>query len=140
MEVKPSLLEAFRLMWGNHPGPVLLIHKSRQILAVNDCARELGVPTGISCHTLYPSDTPCPGCLANLAVKKGEAVRQAAYSERTGQFLDGYWVPVQGEEDIYVHFGNDISEYVKPELLHPKDGSCLESACRDSACGEGCNG
>jgi hypothetical protein len=36
--------------------------------------------------------------------------------------LDGYWVPVTGEKDIYVHFGNDITEYVRPELLTAAKG------------------
>jgi cold shock CspA family protein len=31
--------------------------------------------------------------------------------------MDGFWVPVAGEEDVYVHFGNDITDLVRPELL-----------------------
>jgi hypothetical protein len=82
---------------------------------VNRKAEELGVPTEGKCYSLYPSDKPCPGCLANKMLRYGEAVRKIGPSR--GRFLDGYWIPVKGNADIYVHFGNDISEYVKPELL-----------------------
>lgn len=116
-EVKQSVLDAFDTMWGLYPEPVMLIHASREILAVNQRATELGLGAGIKCHSLYPSDKPCPHCLANRMLKSGEAMRQGALREQTGQFLDGYWIPVKGEPKVYVHFGNDISEFVKPELL-----------------------
>jgi len=28
--------------------------------------------------------------------------------------MDGFWIPLQGHEDYYVHFGNDISEFADP--------------------------
>ena len=115
--VAPEVVKAFQMMWGLYPAPVMLIHKSREILAANAAAKNLGLPVGIKCHSLYPSETPCPGCRANAALKKGEALRKVEYSKSMGKFLDGYWVPVDGVEDVYVHFGNDISEYVRPELL-----------------------
>lgn len=112
-----AVLEAFGKMWGLYPAPVMLIHASREVLAVNACAEDLGITPGILCHSLYPSDKPCPGCLANKALKTGAAVRKTAKDKRSGRFLDGYWIPVPGEPDIYVHFGSDITEYVKPELM-----------------------
>lgn len=116
-EVEQHVLDAFDAMWGLFPAPVLLIHASRKILAVNKCAEEQGVPSGIQCHSLYPSDKKCPGCLADKALKNNEAVRRCGIDKRSGDFLDGYWIPVQGEKDVYVHYGVDITEYVKPELL-----------------------
>lgn len=115
--VKADVLESFEKMWGLFPAPVLLIHANREILAVNECAKETGIPAGVKCHSLYPSDKPCPGCLANKALKDEAAVRRCGMDKRSGKFLDGYWIPVQGEKDIYVHYGADISDYVKPELL-----------------------
>ncbi len=115
--VDPHILESFRLMWNLYPGPVMLIHKDREILALNKAAKELGISAGIKCHSLYPSETPCPGCLANAALKQGEAKRKAAYSEQFQQFLDGFWVPLDGVDDVYVHFGNDITQYVREEFL-----------------------
>ncbi len=105
------------MMWGLYPEPVMLIHVSREIVAVNNCAEKLGITPGIKCHTLYPSDKPCPGCMANKALKSREAIRKCGYSERTKQVLDGYWIPVNGAEGLYVHFGNDITEFAKPELF-----------------------
>ncbi len=115
--IENRTLEAFAKMWGLFPAPVLLIHASREILAVNECAKGLGIPAGIKCHSLYPSETPCPGCLANKALMDNAAVRRCALDKSSGKFLDGYWIPVQGEKDIYVHYGADISEYARPELL-----------------------
>lgn len=111
------ILEAFTAMWGLYPAPVFLIQADREILGVNDCAKEMGINPGIKCHSLYPCETHCPGCLAQKALNTGEAVRKCSKDKRTGNFLDGYWIPVKGNEDIYVHFGNDITEYVKPELI-----------------------
>ena len=120
IDVKPEVLKAFQMMWGLHPGAVMLIHKSREILAVNQAAEALGLPTGITCHSLYPSDTPCPGCMANKALNQGQAVRKTAYAQSQQCFMDGFWIPVLGEPDIYVHFGNNITEFVRPELLPAK--------------------
>lgn len=115
--VKNEILESFDAMWGKFPAPVMLIHSSREVLAVNDFAKDLGISNGIKCHSLYPSDKPCPGCLANKALKNDETVRKCTFDKRTGIFYDGYWIPVKGEKDIYVHYGADITEFVKPELL-----------------------
>ncbi len=116
-EVRQEVLDAFRMMWGLYPEPVMLIHAGREIIAMNKRAESLGISLGIKCHTLYPSDKPCPGCLANKALRRGAAERKAAYSERQKRFMDGFWVPVDGEKDLYVHFGNDITELVRPELM-----------------------
>ncbi len=120
IDVKPEVLRAFEMMWGLHPGPVMLIHKSREIVAVNQAAATLGLPVGILCHSLYPSDKPCPGCMANKALNQGQAVRKTAYAASQSCFMDGFWIPVVGEPELYVHFGNDISEFVRPELLPAK--------------------
>ena len=116
-EVGKPVLDAFDKMWGLFPAPVMLIHATREIVAVNSAAEELNISKGMLCHSLYPSDKPCPGCLANKALKSGKAQRRSDKDKRSGRFLDGYWVPVRGEDDLYVHFGADITDYVKPELL-----------------------
>ena len=116
-KVEKDVLDAFEKMWGLFPAPVMLIHATREIVAVNDAAEELNISKGMLCHSLYPSDKPCPGCLANKALKNGKAERRCGKDKRNGYFMDGYWIPVRGEKDLYVHFGVDITEYVKPELL-----------------------
>ena len=83
--IENRTLEAFAKMWGLFPAPVLLIHASREILAVNECAKGLGIPAGIKCHSLYPSETPCPGCLANKALMDNAAVRRCCPGQKLGQ-------------------------------------------------------
>lgn len=121
IEVKPEVLRAFEMMWGLHPSPVLLIHKSREVLAVNQAATSLGVAAGIRCYSLYPSDKPCPGCLANKALNQCKGIRETAYAPSRKLFIDGFWIPVIGEPEVYVHYGNDITECVRPELLPPAE-------------------
>ncbi|TVM17669.1 hypothetical protein DPQ33_08495 [Oceanidesulfovibrio indonesiensis] len=122
--VKQDVVDAFFMMWDLYPEPVMLIHANRDILAVNEAARGLGLDAGLKCHSLYPSDKPCPGCLADLALRSGESRRKAAYAPGQNKFLDGFWIPVAGEEDLYVHFGNDISDYVHPKFMQKKECNC----------------
>ncbi|MFW5734966.1 MAG: hypothetical protein ACOCWR_07905 [Oceanidesulfovibrio sp.] len=62
VEVRLDVLEAFFMMWDLYPEPVMLIHANRDVLAVNEAARNLGLSAGIKCHSLYPSEKPCPNC------------------------------------------------------------------------------
>ena len=52
--VEQRILEAFEMMWGPFPEPVMLIHRDRTVLAVNDFARSMGVQAGIKCFSLNP--------------------------------------------------------------------------------------
>ncbi len=74
--VEDRILEAFQTMWGPFPEPVMLIHKDRTILASNDLARTMGVPTGAKCFSLNPEavTTPCRKCKANLALRTHRTV------------------------------------------------------------------
>jgi hypothetical protein len=115
--VKQETIDAFQLMWGNFPAPVMLLKQNRSIVAINKEAKSRGVPTGIKCHQLSGSTGVHEGCLADAALKEGVAKRIVAYSPLQKQVLDSYWVPVAGETDLYVHFGIDITEYAKAELI-----------------------
>lgn len=100
--VDANVVEAFRLMWGNFPEPVMLVHKTREILAVNDACRKAGGVTGIKCSSIGAPERH-KGCLANKAL----ASQQPVYSknESDGKTVIGYWIPVVEHPDIYVHFG-----------------------------------
>lgn len=100
MNVDSKVINAFRLMWGNFPEPVMLVHKTREILAVNETCRKLGGVVGIKCSSLPGQHK---GCLANQAL----ASQQAAYckSEVNGKTIIGFWIPVIEHPDIYIHFG-----------------------------------
>lgn len=100
--VDSKVVEAFHLMWGNFPEPVMLVHKSREILAVNEACSNFGGVAGTKC-----SDKGSPeqhkGCLANKAL----ATQKTTYSKnKSGEKeVIGYWMPLTGYPEIFVHFG-----------------------------------
>lgn len=97
-----KVIEAFQMMWGSFPDPVMLVHKNRDILAVNEaCSKAGGVP-GIKCSSIGEPGQH-RGCLANQAL----ASQQAAYckGENNGRSIIGYWLPVAGYPELYVHLG-----------------------------------
>jgi hypothetical protein len=100
--VDDKLIEAFHLMWGNFPEPVMLVHQTREILAVNEAFSKLGVVAGIKCSSIGAPENH-KGCLANKAL----ASRQATYSKSdlNGKTVIGFWIPVADYPDIYVHLG-----------------------------------
>ncbi len=104
--VEQRILDSFQTMWGPFPEPVMLIHKTRTILAVNDLARAAGISAGIKCFTLNPEvkgDDHCSRCNANLALKTGETV--CTQELMGGKPIIGYWMPLKEAPDVYVHFG-----------------------------------
>lgn len=118
MNVHQLVIEdTFNLMWGLYPAPVLLVRGNRNIVAVNKAAENMGVPVGVKCYELAGNTAICPKCKGNLCLKNREAQRNGTYYPPQKAFADTYWVPVLGEEDLFVHFFNDISEHVRPELL-----------------------
>ncbi|OLN28843.1 hypothetical protein DVDV_1408 [Desulfovibrio sp. DV] len=117
--VTQEILDAFHLMWDLHPGPAMLVRANREIVAVNATGKELGIPEGIKCFTLAGCESVCKHCKGNAALADGKAKRSGSYSERLGGYLDGYWTPLAGVPGLYLHYGNNISEYVRPELLAP---------------------
>lgn len=114
--VRADILSAFDAMWGGYPAPVMLIRANREIVATNAAGQELGIPTGTKCFQLTGREKICEGCLGNEALKEGVAKRVASWQEKLTMFADTYWIPVQGEEGLYIHFGNNITPYVKDEL------------------------
>ena len=58
----------------------------------------------------------CDGCLGNEALKEQVGKRVSAWQEKLNMFADTYWIPIQGKDRLFVHFGNDITPYVKDEL------------------------
>jgi hypothetical protein len=110
--VEERILESFQTMWGPFPEPVMLVHKSRTILAVNDFARIAGISSGIKCFSLNPQvgadENHCQRCKANQALKSGETVTSL---EMMGDKpVIGYWMPLKEVPDVYVHFGIGTAE------------------------------
>lgn len=115
--VKNETLNAFNAMWGLHPSPVLLIRTNREIVAINETGRNLGIPEGIKCFQLAGNSSICDRCKGTAAVKENKGKRAAAWQAKRNMFVDTYWIPVQDETGLFVHFGNDITEYVREEFI-----------------------
>ena len=117
MKVKPETITSFKAMWNLHPGIVLLLNKDRNILATNKAGEKMGISPEMKCYSLGGGSNICAGCKGNASLHKGVGMNKVAYSEVMKQCIDSYWIPVEGEEGVFVHFGNDISEYVRPEFM-----------------------
>ena len=114
--INTDIISAFDAMWGLHPSPVMMLKSNREIVAVNAAAQKLGIPPGIKCFQLTGNEKICDGCLGNAALKAHDAKRTASWQDKLNMFADTYWIPVQGEEGLFIHFGNDITPYTKEEL------------------------
>lgn len=115
--VPQHVIDAFHMMWGPFPEVVLLLHKSRAILAVNDVARAAGVPLGVKCSSLNPenkTDDHCRQCQVLDALRSGEPVEK--FSVSGGKRMKGYWLPLKDFPDVYVHFGVSIDQEIDAAL------------------------
>jgi hypothetical protein len=102
----PRLVEAFHLMWGNFPDPMMLVHRDRTILAVNDACAALGTAPGTKCFSYNPvpgdvEKGACKACQANRALKAESAITCEA--EFAGKRIRGYWIPLKGSSEVYIH-------------------------------------
>ena len=118
-----AIIKAFHLNWNLHPYPVLLIKADRTILAVNESAQKLGVPAGMKCFQLAKNEKICPYCQGNLAMKENRGIQVGSYQAARKQFTETFWVPLDGVKGIFLHYGNDITQWVKEELLVEPDSS-----------------
>lgn len=55
--------------------------------------------------------------------KKGAHV--LAYVPLLDQIRDAYWIPLEGQEDVYVHFGIVLNDYVSAELMSAKKAEAV---------------
>jgi len=119
IEINEETRRNFHLFWDNYPSPVMLVHKDRTIIEVNKAAQDFGCPVGTRCVDLGEKKHHAR-CRANKALLEGTGVREVCYSELLGQVVDGYWIPLAGSGDLYVHFSNDITEYAADRLIPGK--------------------
>ncbi len=114
---KKEIFNAFSQNWNLHPFPVLLIRADRVILAVNEPGRKLGVPIGKKCFELSGKDKICSDCQANKALSEKKGIQVGSYQETRKKFVETFWVPLEDEKEIYLHYSNDITKWVKEDLL-----------------------
>jgi hypothetical protein len=133
IEISDEIRRNFHLFWDNFPAPVMLVYKDRTIVEANRAGQELGCPIGMKCVEIGEK-THHAKCRANVAMREKEGVREVGYYEHLGQVIDGYWIPLAGQEDFYVHFGIDITEYAAERLFPKKEGGS-GGECGGSCCG-----
>jgi two-component system cell cycle sensor histidine kinase/response regulator CckA len=100
----------------NIPGCIALILRkdTREIVASNRFAREIGAVPGQTCfQTCAQRDDHCPFCLAPKLWATGQSQRIEV--EYRGTWYEGTWVPLS--EDLYVHYIFDISVRKQTEEL-----------------------
>lgn len=120
IELDENLRNHFHLFYDNYPFPVLLVHKDRTILDRNTAAEAVGSVPGTRCSDAGPREAH-KGCLANQALQEKTTRRSVLYVQGYGRIMDSYWIPLPGHDDVFVHFGIDITDYAA-ERLFPKDG------------------
>ena len=98
----------------NIPGCTAMILKkgSREIIASNRFAREIGAVPGKTCfNTCAMRDDNCPFCLAPKLWQTGQTQRLEV--EYRGTWYEGIWAPLS--EDLFVHYIFNISERKQAE-------------------------
>jgi len=130
IEINDEIRRNFHLFWDNFPSPVMLVHKDRTILETNKAGQTLGYPVGTRCVDIGEKKHHA-GCRANAALREQAGVREVGYIEHLGIVMDSYWIPLNGVEDLYVHFGIDITEFAADRLIPKK---CEESGNTCGSC------
>lgn len=103
--IDQKVIEAFHLMWGKFPEPVMLVQRDRTVVAVNETAKSAHLTAGIKCSSLNPEnegDCSCRQCQAAQALRENTA--KWMFGDFGGRRIKGFWVPLAGLEDLYLHF------------------------------------
>lgn len=105
MNVDQSVIDAFKLMWGNFPEYVMLADKDYNIIAVNSDKFE-GYKVGMTCA---PDGKPHKGCPAAKALKTGRPMFYKYHDPMKNRDIIAYWLPLEGHPELYVHFGVGVN-------------------------------
>ena len=116
--IKTELVTAFHWMWDAFPTHAMLVTRDRTIQACNHAAAARGLRPGMKCFQLS-ADRIHKHCKANAALEEGAGQQTVVYSQVTKRVNNSFWLPIEGEKDLFVHVVIDISSYAKPELFQP---------------------
>lgn len=104
---------------------LILKKKTREIVASNKFAHEIGAIPGKTCHqTCSMLDNKCPWCLAPLLWQTDQPQKTEIYHE--GRYYKGVWKPLN--KDYYVHYIFDITEQKQIEKEIEKNRTILSNA------------
>ncbi|AKG35810.1 hypothetical protein [Paenibacillus durus] len=104
IQVDEAVIHSFHQMWDGFPGIARLINKKHVVLASNKTAEQKGFTEGIVCARVGAPESH-KGCMANVMLKT-----QTAQLDRTAEDKVRGWIPVEGYEELFVHFTLAIPE------------------------------
>ena len=115
----------FHIFWDKFPFPAMLVHKDRTVLDRNPAAAAIGCEIGTRCIERGPRAAH-RGCLANRALANRMGERTVRRVEGTEVVMDAYWVPLADHEDVFVHWGADITAWASEAV---RAGEACEAGC-----------
>ena len=96
----PEVIAAFHAMWDNFPEPVSLVHKSREVIALNKAHY---LKPGIYCAKTGKNG-PHMRCQANKALAEKQAIGVISHDPASKRTTIIYWVPLEEYPDYFIHF------------------------------------
>lgn len=97
-QVDEAVIHSFHQMWDGFPGLARLINKKHIIVASNKAAEEKGFTEEAVCARVGTPESH-KGCRANVTLKT-----QTAQLDRPAEDRVRGWMPVEGYEELFVHF------------------------------------
>lgn len=98
MTNEEKLIEEFHRMWDAFPGMARLINSKHEILAANEIAIGKGFVPGAICAKVATANAH-KGCLLAKTLQE-----QKGQFDMPSDHLVRGWLPVEGREDVVVHF------------------------------------
>jgi hypothetical protein len=124
-ELPEHVIEAFHLMWDNFPENVILVHKSRQVVAVNKVSDTTGIrESGMNCARI--DSQPQKDWLTGKALAAGEA-KYVSISLPDGEAVI-FWIPLDGHPEYFSRFTVGLAMNYKTGT--PRDLSEIMHQCQ----------
>ena len=102
-----EVIRAFHLMWDGFPEPIMLIKKSREIVAANKKAESFGLKVGTKCSS-YGKPEQHKGCRCNEAADEKKTIA-ITYKGPFDKDAYGYWIPLPEQPEYILHFSVGIT-------------------------------
>ena len=102
-----EIIRAFHAMWDGFPEPIMLIKKSRDIIAVNTKGEPFGLTAGMKCSS-YGKPEQHKGCRCNEAADEKKTIA-ITYPGPFGKDCYGYWIPLPEKPEWILHFSVGIT-------------------------------
>ena len=101
---REDVIKEFHRMWDTFPGIARLITDKHEIIAANETARKAGFTEGAFCARVGTPESH-RNCLLGKMFRTGETQLQ-----RFGEDRIKGWMPVDGFQDLCIHFAVVIPE------------------------------